>query len=153
MFVLLWSRSCEARRLFFWQPLDYNGVMTIRSPLSQGDGYTGPERRHYRRIRKPYSVFVRVHREDDYADWDLVLVRDISAGGLRFAHETSWTVGTSLDLKINFSLNQPPIRVIGRVLRSEPSGAPPVYSCAVSFGPLTPAENALIDDAASRFKG
>lgn len=127
--------------------------MTTHPPLPSGDGYAGPERRHYRRIRKPYSVFVRIHREGDYADWDLVLVRDIGAGGLSFSHETAWGVGALLDLKINFSLNQPPIRVIGKVLRSEPAGDPSVYACAVSFGPLTPAERSLIDEAATRLKG
>lgn len=127
--------------------------MTPPSPVPPGDGYAGPERRHYRRIRKPFSVFVRTHREADYAEWDLVLVQDIGAGGLRFVHETAWVAGTLLDLKINFSLNQPPIRVTGKVLRSDPAGDPPVYSCGVSFGGLTPAENALIDDAAQRFMG
>lgn len=121
-------------------------------PAARADGYAGPERRRFRRIRKPYSVFVRPHRDSNYADWDLVLIQDISAGGLRFTHESDWAAGMPLDLKINFSLNQPPIRVMGKVLRTEPTGDPAVYACGVAFGDLTPAERALIEDAALRLR-
>lgn len=110
-----------------------------------------PDRRRYKRIRKAYSVHLRPESQTQVFDWDMVLIKDISAGGLFFRHETEWKIGTHLDLKIHFALNQAPIRCTGEIVRCLASGSPIFYEVGVRFLSMGTQESALIQESALKF--
>jgi hypothetical protein len=83
--------------------------------------------------------------------WDLVLVKNISAGGLLFPYDSEIPSGSILDLKINFSLNRPPLLCTGQVLRCLSKCHPPAYEIAVRFLTLKQAEADLIEEQAEKF--
>ncbi len=81
--------------------------------------YKFPERRKYVRIENPYLIRFRVKTYDDIVtkDWDMVVIVNLSAGGIFFYYNTNLEVGTLLDLKIDFSRSYPTIICVGKVIR------------------------------------
>ncbi len=90
--------------------------------------YKGQERRKYKRIelakRKykkiipPYIVRFRVKQyegqEMPSPDWDIVAVKNLSAGGIIFDYyNRNLKIGSLLDLKIDFLKSIPTINCIG----------------------------------------
>lgn len=79
--------------------------------------------RKYKRIEKPYIVRFRT-REDEYCgtvstDWDMVSLKDLSAGGALFNYNNNLGIGSLLDLKIDISRSIPTIHCVGKVTRIE----------------------------------
>lgn len=111
----------------------------------------GSERRQYKRIKKAYSVHIRPEADGQAFEWDMVLIKDISAGGLLFRHESEWKIGTHLDLKIHFALNQAPIRCTGEIVRCLSQGSPVFYDIGVRYVSIGKQEASLIDDSAGKF--
>jgi c-di-GMP-binding flagellar brake protein YcgR len=109
------------------------------------------ERREHKRVKKAYSVHLRPETEAQTFDWDMVLIQNISAGGLQFRHESEWKIGMHLDLKIHFALNQAPIRCTGQVVRCLAHGNPVLYDVGVRFVSIGTQEATLIDDSAQKF--
>ena len=79
--------------------------------------YKGPERRTFKRIRKPYMV--RFKPGDASEDkWDMVAVLNFGAGGALFYYNKDLKEGSILDVKINFTQSKPVINCSARVVRS-----------------------------------
>jgi c-di-GMP-binding flagellar brake protein YcgR len=111
----------------------------------------GSDRRQHKRVKKAYSVHLRPESEKQTFDWDMVLIKDISSGGLQFRHETEWKIGTHIDLKIHFALNQAPIRCTGEIVRCLAYGNPVLYDVGVKFLSIGKQESSLIADSAEKF--
>jgi c-di-GMP-binding flagellar brake protein YcgR len=111
-----------------------------------------PERRRHKRIQKAYSVSIRPEGET-HAEWDMILLKDISAGGIHFRYDSEWKIGAHLDMKIQFELNQAPIRCTGTVVRCLAFGNPVSYDIGVQYLSIGQQEAALIDQTAQKFAG
>jgi len=81
----------------------------------------GIEKRKYKRIEKPFIVKLQTipdePKERISPDWDMVVAKDLGAGGVFFQCSRNLGIGTSLDLKIGFSTSTPPIKCVGVVVR------------------------------------
>ncbi len=94
------------------------------------------EVRKYARIEKPYITAYRVKPFDGMVskDWDMVVVINLSAGGIFFlAKQLILAVGTILDLKIGFSLSHPPIICVGKIIRVKKHLNTSITSFAIQF--------------------
>ncbi len=95
--------------------------------------YNGQERRKYKRIeltkRKykkivpPYIARFRVGQyegqEMSSPDWDIVAVKNLSAGGMVYDYNKNLELDSLLDLKIDLFKSIPVINCFGRVVRIE----------------------------------
>ncbi len=83
----------------------------------------GQERRKYKRIEEPFMARVRTKQYEDLemssSDWDMVPVRDISAGGLAFDYTKNLGFNSLLDFKIAISQSTPTINCVGKIIRVE----------------------------------
>ncbi|MHC4181730.1 MAG: PilZ domain-containing protein [Planctomycetota bacterium] len=84
------------------------------------------ERRKYKEIATPYIARFKVKlcegQEKSSLDWNIVAVKNLSAGGIIFNYyNENIEIGTLLDLKIGFLKSIPAINCIGRVIRIEES--------------------------------
>ena len=81
------------------------------------------EKRKYKRIEKPYIVRLRIKQYKGLgkpsAEWDMVTVKDLSAGGMRFNYNKNLGIGSLLDIKIDISKSTPTINCVGKVTRIE----------------------------------
>ncbi len=79
------------------------------------------ERRKYQRIEKPYIVRFRVKPDENQnqvvSNWDLVAVKNMSAGGALFRYPEDLGVNSSLELKIGISQSTPVINCDAKVIR------------------------------------
>ena len=75
--------------------------------------YEISERRKYKKIKKQYIARLRIKPDEAQymvpTDWELVAVNDLGAGGIFFHVRRNLKIGTTLDLKIGFSISVPPI--------------------------------------------
>jgi CheY-like chemotaxis protein len=85
--------------------------------------YDCTKKRKYNRIEKPYMARFRVRQYKDQEisspDWDTVVVKNLSAGGMLFHYHKNLEIGSLLDLKIGIAESIPVINSIGRVIRIE----------------------------------
>jgi c-di-GMP-binding flagellar brake protein YcgR len=97
------------------------------------------ERREYKRIEKPYIARLRIKQykglEKPSAEWDMVTVKDLSAGGMRFNYNKNLGIGSLLDFKIDISKSTPTINCVGKVTRIEQFKLPPysMFCTAIKF--------------------
>ncbi len=86
--------------------------------------YEISERRKHKRLKKQL-IISRFRAETDEVqdmtptDWDIVTVGDLGAGGVFFHVRRNMEIGTTVDLKISFSISMPPIECRGVVTRVE----------------------------------
>jgi len=77
------------------------------------------ERRKYRRIEKPYMARFRIKQyeglEMSSTEWDMVPLRDISAGGLAFNYSKNLGFNSLLDIKIDIFSST--INCVGKIIR------------------------------------
>ncbi|HEC64389.1 MAG TPA: PilZ domain-containing protein [bacterium] len=87
--------------------------------------YNNRERRKYKRTEKPYIARLRIKQykglERSSAEWDMVALKDLSAGGVLFNYNKNLGIGALLDLKIDVSTATPTIKCAGKVTRIEQS--------------------------------
>ncbi len=117
--------------------------------------YKGPERRQYKRIRKPFVAQFcpqdgDVNRGDSFS-WDMVTLKNIGAGGLSFSHNSRIGEGTALDMKVNFPMAKEPIFCSGKVVRVEESALLDIFTMAVRFEHISSDDMQLINSAAENF--
>ncbi len=84
-------------------------------------------------------------------DWDMILIKNISKGGLLFNYDDELKIGTTLNLKINIALNKNPIHCIGKVVRMETSGNPITYEAGVYFTEINNADAEMIEKTVEKF--
>ena len=99
--------------------------------------YKISENRKYKRIEKPYITRFRIKssepRDMVTKDWDMVAVNNLGAGGLFFHTRRSLEIGTTLDLKIGFSISMPRIKCVGRVTRAKRHLGTSIFGIAIEF--------------------
>jgi len=101
--------------------------------------YAGPDRRKYRRLKT--SLMVKMHtssfeRGDQSVKYDIVTLRNLSAGGLLFNYDKVVEVGTYLEFTIHFPEVEHPVHCKGEVVRIEKAKQSPpliLYHIAVHF--------------------
>lgn len=112
--------------------------------------YQGEERRQYKRVRKPFLVnfSVREHSGSREAKgWDMVAVVDLGAGGMLFYYNKRMEVGTSLDLKVNFSATRGPVQCTGKVVRLVALPAGDLFLTAVVFSDIKKEDKEALNKA------
>ncbi len=97
--------------------------------------YKISERRKYPRIEKPYITRFQVKINVDMIckEWDMVVVINLSAGGIFIYAKKNLEVGTILNLKISFSSSHPSIICVGRVIRMKRVPDTPAIGFAIEF--------------------
>ncbi len=111
--------------------------------------YNNRERRKYKRTEKPYMARLRIKQyeglEITSAEWDMVALKDLSAGGVLFSYKKNLGIGALLDLKIDVSTASPTIKCAGRVTRIERSQPHFILRIATEFTGIAEQEKELIN--------
>ncbi len=114
--------------------------------------YNGKEKRQYERIEKPFIVKLQTIPEEPKErispDWDMVVSKDLGAGGLFFYSSKNLGIGTSLDLKIGFSTSSPPIECVGIVVRVKEQPYTSIFGIAAAFTNIEERDREMINKSA-----
>ena len=109
----------------------------------------GQERRKYRRIEKPFMTSLRIKQyeglEMSSTGWDMVPVRDISAGGLTFNYTKNLGFNSLLDFKIDISRSTPTINCVGKIIRVEDPQPHFMYHITTEFTEIDKQEREMIN--------
>ena len=108
-----------------------------------------PENRRSTRIQRQYSAQVNVYDGKQLTHWEVVTVQNLSSGGMLFGYHKLLDGDTMLRARIFFPPADKPIEVLGRVVRSKPSGV--VYFTGICFLEIAPEQRELIDFFAARW--
>lgn len=107
------------------------------------------ERRKYQRIEKPYILRFRTKEDGNQmmttSSWDLVAVKNMSAGGVLFRYPENLGVNSSLELKIGISQSTPVINCIGKIIRIERPQPNSMFRITTEFTEIEEAERNMID--------
>ncbi|MEE9604127.1 MAG: PilZ domain-containing protein [Candidatus Scalindua sp.] len=107
------------------------------------------ERREYKRIEKPFMVRFRtiplVAKKMVSPGWDIVAVKNLSAGGMRFNYKKDLGLGSLLDLKIDISKSTPTINCVGKVTRIDHSHLHSMLRIATEFTEIDEQEKEVIN--------
>ena len=101
------------------------------------------EKRRHQRIKKHFTARVRTYSDHSSPDWNIVVLRDLSAGGAMLVHDHRLPLGSLVNLKINFS-GERPIQCFGHVLRSQQISSS-FHEVAVGFNQIDVNDARLID--------
>ncbi|NQT90072.1 MAG: PilZ domain-containing protein [Candidatus Omnitrophica bacterium] len=127
----------------------YKGAERRKFKRSQG-----AEKRKYRRLKKQFVVRLRFHSKSRIAifgEYDMVSVRNISAGGALFNYDRKIRLGETITMGMQFPMLKEPIRCTGEIVRVEsPSSSGdtsvlPVYFIAIRFIATSEEETRAID--------
>ncbi len=114
--------------------------------------FTGKEKRRYERIEKPFIVKLQTipdePKERISPDWDMVVSKDLGAGGLFFYSSKNLGIGTALDFKIGFSTSSPPVECVGIVLRVKEQPYTSIFGIAAAFTKIDAQEKEMINRTA-----
>ncbi len=98
---------------------------------------SGQERRKYRRIERRYITRFRIKPDKIQkitpSNWDLIGVKNLSAGGILFTYHENLGIDSNLDLKIGISLSTPTINCVGRIIRIDRSQSHSLFRIATEF--------------------
>ncbi|MCP5005964.1 MAG: PilZ domain-containing protein [Planctomycetes bacterium] len=107
------------------------------------------DKREYKRLEKQIMVQFRVKQhkgqETSALYWEMVSVKNVSAGGLLFYYNRNLGFDSILDLKIDISHTAPTINCAGRVVRIEETHSHAPLRIAASFTGLGLEEKNLIN--------
>ena len=113
----------------------------------------GSEKRKYERIEKPFIIKLQSIPDEEpkeriSPDWDMVVAKDLGAGGVFFQCSKNLGIGTALDLKIGFSTSTPPIKCVGVVVRIKKQPYTSIFGIAVAFTKIDAHEKEMINRTA-----
>ncbi len=113
--------------------------------------YKYQEKRKYKRREKPYMARLRVKQyeglEISSAEWDIVALKDLSAGGALFDYSKYLGLGSLLDFKIDISKSTPTINCVGKIIRNDKLQHISVFCNAIKFIDIGEQEKKLINKA------
>jgi hypothetical protein len=115
----------------------------------------GQERRKHKRIEQQFIARFQVRPHDSsqeaFKGWDIVTVRNLSAGGVNFNYDKDLGVGAVLDFKVNFPDYEPPISCLAKVLRVDdaPYG---LFHIAAEFSGVDEKEKKMIENLANELE-
>lgn len=91
-----------------------------------GNGYFEERegrKRQYKRIRKQFILRFKIRSGPDHEEvhngWDMVTLKDLSAGGILFNYNEEIEIGTIIDIKLNFPMSKVPIICTGKIIRND----------------------------------
>ncbi len=113
--------------------------------------YKGQERRKYERRQKPFMVRFRtiplVAKKMVSTGWDMVPVKNLSAGGMLFDYNNNLELYSLLDLKIDISRSTPTINCVGKIIRIEKLQPTSLFRIEIKFTDIGEQEKELISKA------
>lgn len=106
------------------------------------------KRRKYIRLESPYITMYQVKPNEDMISqgWDIITVKNLSAGGMFFYARNNFEVGTVLSLKIGFSLSHPDILCVGRVVCAKRHLDTSIIGLAIEFTKINEQIKVLINN-------
>ncbi len=111
--------------------------------------YNNRERRKYKRTEKPYMARLRIKQYEDLeissAEWDMVALKDLGAGGALFYYSKYLGLGSLLDLKIDVSTAMPTVKCAGKVTRIEYTQPHSIIRIATEFTEISEQEKKIIN--------
>ncbi len=111
--------------------------------------YKGPERRKYERREKPVMVRFRtiplVAEKMVSADWDMVPVKNLSAGGMLFDYNKNLELDSLLEFEISISKSTPPVNCVGKIIRIEELQPISMFRIEIKFTEIGEQEKKLIN--------
>jgi hypothetical protein len=111
--------------------------------------YKYREKRKYKRTEKPYMARLRIKQyeglERSSAEWDVVALKDLSAGGALFYYSKYFRLGSLLHLKIDVSTATPTVKCAGKVTRIEYTQPHSIIRIATEFTEISEQEKELIN--------
>ena len=111
--------------------------------------YNDIERRKYKRKEKPYMARLRIKQyeglERSSAEWDVVALKDLSAGGALFYYSKYLGLGSLLHLKIDVSTATPTVKCAGKVTRIEYTQPHSILRIATEFTEIDEHEKKIIN--------
>jgi hypothetical protein len=118
--------------------------------------YKGQERRKYERREKPFMVRFRtiplVAEKMVSTGWDMVPVKNLSAGGMLFDYNKNLELGTLLDLNIDAPKSTLTMNCVGKILRSDKLQSTSMFCIAIKFIEIGKREKELINKAIEEIK-
>ncbi len=115
------------------------------------------EKRKHRRIERSFMSWFRtvsfVFIRRCFSKWDIVTVRNLSAGGMLFTYDDDLTTGMRVNFKIIFPFSAHTIRCIGRVIRNkkpQKDSYPKICFIATQFEKIKKRDRDLIDKIADK---
>ncbi len=84
------------------------------------------------------------------SEWDMVALKDLSAGGALFYYSKYLGLGSLLDLKIDVSTAMPTVKCAGKVTRIEQSLAHSLIRIATVFTEIDEQEKEMINTAVEK---
>ena len=109
------------------------------------------EQRRYKRIARSFSISLKPKSGPLSGAWNMVAVKNISAGGILFNYQEILSVGTELDFKINFGLDRDPIQCEGTIVRCHTVDPPAMYEVAATFHKINPADRERLNEYLNKF--
>ena len=110
------------------------------------------EKREFKRIEKPFMARFRVKQykglEMSSFYWDMVSVKNVSAGGILFYYNRNLGFESLLELKLNISHTTPTINCLGKVIRIEEPEPHSLFRIATSFTDIGKKEKEIINKTA-----
>ncbi len=107
------------------------------------------ERRKYQRIEKPYIVRFRVKPDEKQSmatsNWDLVSVKNMSAGGALFRYPEDLGANSNLEFKIGISQSTPAINCVAKIIRVERPQPHSMFHIVTEFTEIEEQERKMID--------
>jgi hypothetical protein len=117
--------------------------------------YNSIEKRKHKRIEKPFIVKLQPIPNKTSKrvspDWDMVVAKDLGAGGIFFYSSRNLGIGTLLDLRIGFSTTTPPIECVGKVVRVKEQPDTSIFGIATAFTNIGEQEKEMINRTAEEF--
>ncbi len=123
-----------------------------KNKLKEIPMFNGSERRNFKRIEKPFILKFQTipneAKERISPDWDMVVAKDLGAGGVFFYSSKNLGTGTALDLKIGFSTSTPPIECVGTVIRIKEQPDTSIFGIAAAFTKIKAQDKKMISKTA-----
>jgi hypothetical protein len=117
--------------------------------------YNVLERRKYKRKEKPFVVRFRtiplVAKNMVSTDWDMVPVKNLSAGGMLFNYNKSLELDSLLDFTIDIPKYTPTINCVGKIIRIEELQFNSRFRTGIEFIGIGKQEKELISKAIEKF--
>ncbi len=106
-------------------------------------------KRKYKRIEKPYIARLRIKQYEGLgkpsAEWDMVTVKDLSAGGALFYYSKYLGLDSLLDFKIDISKYTPAINCVGEITRIDKPRSTSMFGISIKFTEIDEQEKAMIN--------
>lgn len=107
------------------------------------------EKRKFKRLKKPFIIRFRtipiVAQRMLPPDWDMVVAKDLSAGGVLFNSKENLDIDSLINIKIDISKFTPTINCVGKIIRSDGTQPSSMFRIATEFTMIDEQEKEMIN--------